>query len=274
MKYWVILSFVFIISCSSLNSIDSFFKQGNLFSNTKSQNEVLLKDATVSEQYGDYKRAIDLYNKLIMVHPGEIRYLLGRANNLRLNKQCEEALMDYDTILTKVEGQSKEWLDIEEGRGLCYMQQGDFDSALDSFKRVIVEDATRWKIINAIGVIFALTNHDSEAIEYYNLAISIEPNYIIFNNLGLTQALNNKIPEAIESLGKALEYTENNKFVKKNIALNLALVYGLSGQTHKAEEISKPFLSEEQLNHNIQIYESIAKDKGLAKSYIDRALKP
>ncbi|AIL65399.1 Flp pilus assembly protein TadD, contains TPR repeat [Rickettsiales bacterium Ac37b] len=276
MKYWLILSFVFIVSCSDIESIDSLLgKSKSLFSNTKmSQEDSLLKEALISEQYGDYKRSVDLYNKLITLYSSNNKYLLGKANNLRFDKRCKEALITYDIILAKIDNKNKDFLTVEEGKGLCYMQEGSFDLALDSFKRVISEDATRWRVINAIGVIFALTGHDNEAIEYYNLALSIEPNYIILNNLGLTHALNHQFSESINSFRKALEYSEHNNLVKKSITLNLALVYGLSGQISKAEEISRPFLSEEQLNNNVKIYERLAQDKKLTKSYIDKALKP
>lgn len=232
-----------------------------------------LKEAKDASQAGNYGKAIATYTQLVASYPDNMTYLLGLADTQRLNGTLTAARESYKKVLENSKADKKAKLDATEGKGLCYMQEGNFVEAVKIFSDVLAQDATRWRTVNALGVALALTNRPNEAMDYYNTALQLSDNNpSVLNNMALTMAFNGKMQEAIAPLQQAYNALPKEAPERKQIALNLALVYGLNGQMTNAERTAKPYLSEAALYNNMGVYAMLANNRQQAEEYLKKAL--
>jgi Flp pilus assembly protein TadD len=94
----------------------------------------------------------------------------------------------------------------------------------------------------------------------------------VLNNVGLTLAIDKQYDKAIVALQKGVALAPQEGDEKKRLALNLALVYGITGNMAAAEETAKPYLTPAGLDNNMGYYAHLAKDDELAKTYLNMAL--
>lgn len=235
----------------------------------ESVDDSLVASAEEAFKKGDYASASQYYNQLVQKNPKDMRFMLGYADSLRLDNKMANAREVYEKAL-ELDPNS---LDAFEGKGLTLMEEGKFDAAIGIFNTILARDASRWRTINAIGVALALTNRGDEAMQYYNAALEFEPNSsIVLNNMGLLQALLGKHSDAIATLNRASQLLRESDPRKKQIDLNLALVYGISGQMEQAENTARPYLTQAALYNNLGFYAKLSHNQDLAKSYLTKAL--
>jgi Flp pilus assembly protein TadD len=217
----------------------------------------------------DYVKAAMLFGQLSDNSPSNMDYALKYADSLRLAGNPVKARAVYDTVISAPD--SRRAIATLEGKGLAYMQEANFNQASKLLTQVLAKDATRWKAINALGVILSLTKHTKEALEYYNVALQVSNNHpTVLNNMGLTYAISGDLKQAIATLEKASASISSDQ--RKPIALNLAMVYGLAGRMSEAESVSKPYLTKAAIYNNIGYYAMLANNKALAREYLEKAL--
>lgn len=232
-----------------------------------------LQEAKAASQAGNYSKAIGGYNQLVATYPDNMTYLLGLADSQRLSGNLTAARETYKKVLANPKKDTKATLDATEGNGLCYMQEGNFVEAVKTFSEVLAQDASRWRTVNALGVALALTGRSKEAMDYYNSALQLSDNNpAVLNNMALTLAFSGQTHEAIAPLQQAYNALPKEAVERKQVALNLALVYGLNGQMTDAERMAKPYLSEAALYNNMGVYAMLANNKQQAQDYLKKAL--
>lgn len=238
--------------------------------NVKGIDDTLSESAKAAEAKGDYKKAAHFYQQLADKEPENITFKLQFAEAARRAEIFKPALDAYDTILTK----QPDNMDALEGKGLTLLGKGDFDSAVDALDNVIKKDANRWRSLNALGVIFAGKGMQNEAIDYFTKALEISKNNVrVLNNMGLSLAIQKATKDAIDALQLASSLASKDEpNVKKQIDLNLALVYGIAGDMDMAEKTASAHLSGPALNNNLGLYAHLAKDDMMAKTYLNMAL--
>jgi Flp pilus assembly protein TadD len=205
----------------------------------------------------NHNEAIGLYDKLSS--NAQAGYTLKIADSYRLTGNCVNAIKLYDEMGNN--------LDALEGRALCHMQEGELTEASILFNKIINHDASRWRVLNSLGVIEALSNRFDGAMSYYNMALEIsDKKYIVQNNIALSLAFNGRMDQAIKVLEQAIPQhntISQNHLVK--LELNLALFYGIAGKNDMAANIAAKYLSPEQLENNLRYYATLSKDYKLAK---------
>lgn len=229
----------------------------------------LLSSAKQAEEKREYQRAVQFYQQLMDKDKDSEVYILGLADNLRRLGQYNEASARYSALIVK----NPDNLDALEGKGLCLLNKGDFDDASDLFKEILAKDNNRWRSLNAAGILFALKEMPKEALSYYDQALKVKPDEpAVLNNVGLTMAMMKNYPHAIDALTRAGRKLLDTDPQKKRADLNLALVYGLSGNMEKAEQVARRHLKESALNNNLGFYAYLADNQELAKAYLNNAL--
>ena len=229
----------------------------------------LLKSAKAAEQQGNYGKALGFYEQLMGRDEENPDYMLGLAESLRRVNAPQEALVFYDGALEKKEN----WVLALEGKGLALMAVGEFPQAGSVLAEVMKQDAKRWRTLNALGVLFTLKEMYAEAQAYYDEALVHSPDNIsVLNNMGLTQAINGQKASAYETLKYAAQAARMDERKRAQIELNLALVYGISGEEKKAEALASKHLEGPALHNNLGLYAHLARDDELAKSYLNMAL--
>lgn len=229
----------------------------------------LIDSAEQAEKSRNYANAAQFYNQLAEKNPKQAVYTLKSADNLRKAGAYDEAVAQYTKLLENEEFK----LDAMEGIGLTRMAQGEFEEAGDMLADVMEKDGTRWRTINAIGILFTVKQMYPEARQYFSEAIAQSArNASVHNNMGLMEALDRQYDEAVRLLKEASRYAGKDDPMRKQVELNLALVYAIKGDLDMAEKTARPHLSEAQLLNNMGYYAHLANDDVMAKSYLNMAL--
>ena len=246
--------------------LDSLLKDGP---KVEGVSQALLSTATQAEESRNYGRALQYYKQLIDKYPEDISYKVKYADNLRRMQKNEEAIAAYDSVL-RLKPRNVSAL---EGRGLAYINKGDFSSASASLQKVMKIDNKRWRTLNGVGLLFVAKKMPDEAVAYFNSALKHSSNHpTVLNNIGLNHALQAEYPQALDALNRASSKVKSKSGERQHIEMNLALVLGLSGDMDKAEQIAGRHLQDSALQNNLGFYAHLADDDKLAKAYLNSAL--
>ena len=231
--------------------------------------EEMAKDALKN---GDLQRASGIYQQILDSKKGTpeqiLRYKMAMADITRRLGRNDAALAMYDELYHD----NPTNLDVMEGRGLALMANGKTTDAGRQFADVMAKDPKRWRTLNALGILFVTKNMVPEAMDYYAEALKNSPdNPAILNNVGLSYATDKQYPRGIEALQQASRFSKSAA-QKKQIDLNLAMVYGVSGDLDTAHDIAEKYLDDAALDNNLGLYAHLAKDDNLARSYLNMAL--
>jgi Flp pilus assembly protein TadD len=236
---------------------------------TESVEDSLFRSAQNAEGAGDIMKSGYYYDQLVDRYPKNKIYKYKYAESLRKMGSCNLAYEQYDALIKSDEKN----LDYQEGKALCLLADTKYEEAGDIFTKIINADSKRWRSINGAGLIFASNKKYQEANQYLELAAATSGNSpTVLNNQALIKALVGNTDDAITLLNKASARAGDDKTQKRQIDLNLALIYGISGNMDMAQEVAKPHLTQSQLFNNMGVYAELAKDKELAKTYVNKAL--
>lgn len=221
---------------------------------------------------GDFTRAAKFYEILGSSGKGTkeqmLRYKLGYANAIRRMGDNDRALNLFDELVKE----SPENLDVAEGRALTLMAVGKTLDASRGFSDIVEKDPKRWRTLNALGILFVTKNMIPEAMTYYTEALKYSPdNPAVLNNIGLSQAIDKNYKRATDVLDQANRMSKNPA-QRKQIDLNLAMVYAVAGDLDKANELASKYYDGAALDNNMGLYAHLSKDDGLAKTYLNMAL--
>ncbi len=226
-------------------------------------------EANAHFKAGAYDEAIALYKLLSAAQSEDMDVLFKLAESYRLKGETKDAIPLYQEIIAK----NNTIFHAKEGLGLALLQARQLDAAIEIFLELLREDATRWRTINALGVIYSLQGNTQEADNYYEMARVLQrDNATILNNMGLAYTLvGKKKSYGIELLKEALSLAKT-EVIKRQITLNLALAHGIAGNDDIVRTLLKPLLSEAAIYNNLGIYASLRDDRNLAKTYLSKAL--
>ncbi len=216
----------------------------------------------------NYKKAAELYAKFADKNSSS-ETLFNYAESLRISGNIAKAKDYYDMAIAKESGM----LAAIEGKSLCYIQEGKFKEAQNLLEEVVSRDASRWRSINALGVVYAMNGNLNKALEYYNIALDVSKNNpAVLNNMALSLTFSGDKERGKKLLEKTLSNLDLAKDKKQKIEYNLALIYGISGDMDKAKSILAKYLPEAEVYNNLGVYAKMAKNDDLAKEYLSKAL--
>jgi Flp pilus assembly protein TadD len=235
-------------------------------------NATMEKQATDATAQGDYRRAGQFYKQLVdspkSSADDKIRYKLGMAESARRAGEPQIAIPIYEALLKE----QPEHVEAMEGYGLSLMQTGKAVDAGREFSDIMKIDPKRWRTLNGLGILFVNKNMLPEADAYFTEALKYSPdNPAVLNNLALSQAADHNFARAFQTFEQAA-HVSRDEAQRKQISLNTAMVYGISGDLETARDIASKYLSGPALDNNLGLYAHLAKDDKLARTYLDMAL--
>jgi uncharacterized protein (TIGR02466 family) len=132
--------------------------------------------------------------------------------------------------------------------GVCQQAQGNYQEALQSFKKILTLNEGIAEIHVNVAILFSQLNDNSQAISHYQRAIQLKPNLVTahFNLAALLQT-RGELQTASLHYQQALAYQPN--FVEA--LANLGTVLQLQGQLHAAKQCYQRAL---QLREDAQGY--------------------
>lgn len=224
----------------------------------------------------DYEKALDIYQELNKKHKNSRYIIIKMADCYRMLGNCSKAKTYYRKLLKDQDlidnPESEASLAIFEGIGLCMIYEGKYKKAIDTLSYIFEMDASRWKVVNALGVAYALDNNSEEAEEYFKIALNLgEKEYIVYNNMALAYALNYNYEKALQAQKKSIAFAKENADREK-LDFNLALIYGIKGDLGSAEAVLLKYLPKEQAEANLLYYDSLRKNKEASRKKITKSL--
>lgn len=135
--------------------------------------------------------------------------------------------------------------------GFAQIADNQLEAALATFERALATDAKNVSAYNGKGAALDAMGKNEEAQNSYREGLKLDPdNLALTNNYALSLLLSDHYDEAIQLLAPLSDGTEASPTVRQN----LALAYGLKGDSARAAELGMRDLSLEQVKKNQEFY--------------------
>lgn len=239
---------IFIVFCALLLS------SCNQLTTEEKEQDGLVRAGDRVQAAGDSSSAINVYKSALEKNPPHKLPLYLKLGEAYMNSErFDDAKKTYEEALPIDEND-----EVKKQLGRLYLMTGQPDPAISIFEGIILVHKDDIKALNGLGVAYDINKNHRRAQEYYQRALAInEDNDQVKNNLGLSLAFEGRYDEALkllQPLGEALGATSKQRH-------NLALVYGLSGNHPKAQEIYAKDMNIGEINENIHAFQMVPKPK-------------
>ncbi len=219
----------------------------------------LMRVADATARSGDLASAASLYRRAHLLNEVNSAPLIGLGNalsGLGAHEQAAEAFRkaikaqhaDPDAL-------QNENADALHGLGNALIALDQPRAAIDQFEAVLkIKNAVQTRTYNGIGVAHDMLGDHETAQAFYRTGLKDKSDSLsLRNNLGLSLALARKFDDAIEILRRVAADTRAGSRNR----LNLALVYGLSGNNTAAGEVARLDLDEPAVRRNLLYYRTL-----------------
>lgn len=127
---------------------------------------------------------------------------------------------------------------------------------------------TDWRVLSAMGTIYAKRGDHKHAQSYYAAALRQQPGATsVYNNLALSYALDGKAGDAENLLKQAVDKGHNTRVVRQN----LALVLGLQSKFDEAQKVAQADLDGNKVENNVSFMRSMVKSTRVAQATAPKA---
>lgn len=189
---------------------------------------------------GNYQEAIAAFTAAIEIDPKNATIYLGRAEAYAALEQYEQALEDYDSVIS-IEDQTDEMVVLAHvSRAAMYEKLERYEEAVEDYSTIIALDLQLdWVKINAYlarAFVYGLMGRNEDALEDYTMVIELlgDPETLDEAHKSMLEVCLRQIGE----LGEAMQGKENTEQEPQNNERNLAGVYY---STYMEEYDDEPF---------------------------------
>ena len=208
---------------------------------------VSLADTTRSN--GDPAAAIPLYRRAQVLDPMNAAPLIGIGESLNQLGAYSEANDAWKKALS-LEPNNPDAL---VGFGVALTGLNQPHLAVNRFQSAVALRPTA-RAYNGLGVAYDMLGEPDNAQIAYRTGLSVDPSHLgLTSNLGLSFALTGRYSESIAMLERAATMPGANIRHRQN----LALAYGLAGETERAEQLARADLDEQAVLQNMAFYATL-----------------
>ena len=173
-----------------------------------------IKDAEAQQNAGQYDQAIETYRKFLAAHPIHYKYQVNIGNCLLEKQDYQGAVDAFEEALKGLKAEKQNNLtgdklaaDLYSNIGTAWTKLGDLAKAAENYKlsAKILPPADAALAYNLAEILMA-GNDAAGAIEYYNLAIQINPkDPVYYEKRGYAFLNSGDIPKALESFNEFIK---------------------------------------------------------------------
>lgn len=209
----------------------------------------LLRVASATAAAGDYGTAIGLFRRAHSLDEQQMAPLLGLGRALLAVDDYNQAAETFGAAL-KIDPGNDEAL---RGLGNALIGLDKPKAAASQFEAALMlHDGV--KSYNGLGVAYDLLGEHKTAQAIYRAGLDMAPDDLsLLNNLGLSLTFSGSYDDAIAVLTKAARHPDAGSRNR----LNLALAYGVSGDTKTAGDLARLELDETQVQGNLTYYRTL-----------------
>lgn len=206
--------------------------------------------AVAARAGGDYSTAIRMLRRHISARPDDVDAMLELGETLHEAAAYDEAIEVFKHA--RIAAADNPVVHIGIGRAELAMRRPA--AALPAFNTVLQDDPEDIVALNGRGVALDMQGDHAAAQDAYANALQLRPNnHLVESNLALSMLLEDRYADAIAILERLS--LDNNSTAR--IRQNLALAYGLRGDTQIAGRIARLDLDPEMVENNLRYYEII-----------------
>lgn len=248
---WLILAALATTALTGCGDPVAAGKAGNNAA-TSGRQEVVLRLAHATESAGDFSGAEKMFQQAAAQTPGSPGPRLELAEFYKRHHEDSKAIDSMKAALALQQGDA----DIERSLANTYINAGEPEKALTVLDSAIAEHPRNALLQNSRGVALDQTGRYAEAQRAYKSAFQFDPSegtmYKI--NISMSYILEKKYDRAIEILRPMLDSPEVPPIARQN----LALAYGLKGESDSALKLGLQDLSSSEAEENVRFYRMLA----------------
>ena len=200
-------------------------------------------DTTPSSPQNELQKATVYWGQEYAKKPTELRPALNYAKDLKALGEKDKALSVLQQA-SLLHGDDRE-LAGEYGRLALDMDQVGVANQM----LAMADDATKpdWRVISARGTVMAKQAKYTDAIPFYQRALTLSPNNpTVMNNLAMAYAMTGDAKEAEQILRQAVSTSGATPKIREN----LALVLGLQGRYDESKAVAAGVLNSDTASAN------------------------
>lgn len=206
--------------------------------------------ATAARAGGDYGTAIRMLRRHVASNPLALEGYLELGETLHEAGAFDEAV----EVFQRAKGMSSKNVIALTGLGRAQLALRRATEAIAAFDVALSVSPDDVLALNGRGVSLDMLGRHDEAQHAYRTVLALYPsNHLVENNLALSLLLSEHYNEAIEIL-EGLSFTPK---ATKQMRQNLALAYGLRGDTETAAQVAALDLDAEMVENNMRYFEVI-----------------
>jgi Tfp pilus assembly protein PilF len=238
-----VVSLALLAGCSANSS-------GQYLTNKGEARGVMISLARASDELGDYARAADYYAKAIAQGNASEQAWTRRGELLLQLGAVKSAQAHYEAALRA----GMDTGDIHRGYARSLARTNQPEKALQQFDIALQKAPGSVKAMNGRGVALDMMGRHLEAQAQYAQAQEFSPTDLsVQNNLALSYTLAGNAHSAIAMLEDIYLSGSSNQQHRQD----LALLYGLTGQSDKASALSHMDLRPELVGKNMAAYATL-----------------
>jgi tetratricopeptide (TPR) repeat protein len=216
----------------------------NMLKENPEVNPFLVLGAVIEEELGHYEKAISLYEKFLENEPEE-KFILSRYGNL-LNKKLHD-YKKAENIYKKLISIDGKYIKAYAGLADVYFMQQSFDKAIHVCNQMVEMLPDEVFTYGMRGIIYTCLEKEKEAIRDFRKAIELDPDSKdLYCNLIYSLLFDEQFDAAIKEIMFVLDDVD---FVKKEIdsITEFFVILASKGLAKKASEILDKYESKKLL---------------------------
>lgn len=200
---------------------------------------------TASTVPASFKKTAELGSRW-QVDQKNLELGLAYADGLEKLGQTDQQMQVLATLST----QNPQDANIHAVYGKKLLAAGRSGEAIPILKTIADNGSGDWRVLSALGSAYDQQGQYDTARETYQKALALQPNQIsILNNIGMSHALEGNLKQAEETLRSAMALPEGKSLPR--LRQNLALVVGLQGRFEESRQIASEDLPPDEVEANM-----------------------
>ena len=214
---------------------------------------------TASTAPASFKKTAELGSRW-QVDQKNLELGLAYADGLEKLGQTDQQMQ----VLATLSAQNPQDANIHAVYGKKLLAAGRSGEAIPILKTIADNGSGDWRVLSALGSAYDQQGQYDTARETYQKALALQPNQIsILNNIGMSHALEGNLKQAEETLRSAMALPEGKSLPR--LRQNLALVVGLQGRFEESRQIASEDLPPDEVEANMAYLQKMLSQANTSK---------
>jgi len=216
----------------------------------KVESEICREIAQVYVEQGEYGKALEEADKAVSLDPGNLNAYMTLGNIYRHNKEHEKSLVKYKKVLELAKGDKKVESEIYGEIAQVYVEQGEYDKALEEADKAARLDSGNLKAYMTLGSIYRHNKEYEKALVEYKKILELAKGYKkiekeVYESMVKIYSEIGEYSRIVEAINRLIEIGYSN--VSNYLMLSVAFkMQGCSEESEKAFDTAMDMIKAEK----------------------------